>query len=345
MFWIYIVGLLEKAAKDCRDQGIGANDGEIKLWDQAVALYVGSGARHTGKGGYLLYSLANEECYRFGRCRKGETAPINEIIVNKFNGGQKYLQNGKCASVLKEVNDIKSLMTVPLIQAALRAMYALDVEDIHMESTQGEAAAYGSALLPLMSDCGIGNGATIYNNLFPGKKGSYEVVKAAFERCYDHLGITCRHVGGLINYSLTGYVKNAEACDGVQPVDGILVKLSNIGPLPSPTSSSSLKSSADSSRPKKQSASRDGVNIALIIGLSALCTFFFVLVVVALNRRKSSRDEREYTTDSVPLPAKEMLNNNEAVATKSEASAVIEETQTQDIAGGKEFIAEKNEIV
>merc|ERR1711862_748350 len=169
------------------------------------------------------------------------------------------------------MGEIVALMKVPLIQAAGRAMYALDVEDIHRESTEGEAAAYGAALLPLMNDCGKGNGAIIYNNLFPGKarKGSYEVVKAAFERCYDHFSISCRHVGGLINYSLTGYSKNAEACERVQPVDGVLVNSFNREPQPSPTSSSSV---AESSQPQTQSSSNRGTNIALIIGLSAMCT-------------------------------------------------------------------------
>jgi len=122
-------------------------------------------------------------------------------------------------------------------------------------------------------------------------------------------------VGGLINYSMTGYSKDAEACDGVQPPDGILVTRA---PYFSPTPSS-LKSSADSTRPNTQSAMRAaGVNVALIIGLSVLCTVFFVLVVVALKKRKSSQDEREYTTDSVESPVEETLSNNEAAATKNE---------------------------
>merc|ERR1711982_85086 len=114
---------------------------------------------------------------------------------------------------------------------------------------------------------------------------------------------------------MTGYSKDAEARDGVQPPDGILVTRA---PYSSPTPSS-FKSSADSTRSNTQTASRDdGVNIALIIGLSALCTVLFVLVVVALQRRKSSQDEREYTIDSVASPVKETLSNNEAAATKNE---------------------------
>merc|ERR1711862_516588 len=195
------------------------------------------------------------------------------------------------------MGEIVALMKVPLIQAAGRAMYALDVEDIHRESTEGEAAAYGAALLPLMNDCGKGNGAIIYNNLFPGKarKGSYEVVKAAFERCYDHFSISCRHVGGLVNYSLTGYSRNAEACEGVQPVEGILVKSSKISPeQQSPTSSSSSTGSSQSNS--------GGVNIALIIGLSVMCTLFFILMVVALSKRKSSRDDREFIGSASSSP-------------------------------------------
>jgi len=287
--WPYVVGLLEVSATKCKDE---SNQDAMKHWDEAVALYVGSVARDTGKGGYMLYTLANEECYRFGRCKKGERSPINTEIFELFNSGQTHLRNGKCADAFKDAYEIGALMKVPLIQAAGRAMYALDVEDIHRQSTQGEAAAYGAALLPLMNDCGQGNGHIMYNNMFPGKasKGSYEVVKASFERCYDHFGITCKHVGGLVNYSLTGYSKNAEACEGVQPVDGILVKFSNRASQQSPTSSSSV---AESSQPQNQSSSSGGVNIALIISLSAMCTLFLILMVVALNKRKS-RDEREF---------------------------------------------------
>ena len=85
--WGYIVGLVEKTAEDCRWDGTKENAVEQKMWDRAVALYVGSTARwvvkwiglastlnlddshelsrvsrrKNGEGGHLLYSLANEE--------------------------------------------------------------------------------------------------------------------------------------------------------------------------------------------------------------------------------------------------------------------------------------------
>ncbi|EJK55417.1 hypothetical protein THAOC_24848, partial [Thalassiosira oceanica] len=43
---------------------------------------------------------------------------------------------------------------------------------------------------------------------------------------------------------------------------------------------------------KAQSSSSGGVNIALIVGLSSVCTLFFVLMVVALSKRKSPRSHK-----------------------------------------------------
>ena len=67
--------------------------------------------------------------------------------------------------------------------------------------------------------CGVGNSNILEKDMMPGKSllGSYEVVKAAFERCYDKLGISCQDVGGLIDHSKKQYKKGAEACGGVMP--------------------------------------------------------------------------------------------------------------------------------
>ncbi|EJK76198.1 hypothetical protein THAOC_02055, partial [Thalassiosira oceanica] len=48
--------------------------------------------------------------------------------------------------------------------------------------------------------CGRGNSKIMETDMLPGKSplGSYDVVKAAFERCYEKLGVSCQDVGGLV---------------------------------------------------------------------------------------------------------------------------------------------------
>jgi len=80
----------------------------------------------------------------------GEEAPVNKYIMAKFANGKLNLESGGCAGVKNDARDIKSLMTVPLVQAASRVMYSLDKEDDTGGALQGEAAAYAAALLPLI---------------------------------------------------------------------------------------------------------------------------------------------------------------------------------------------------
>ncbi|EJK58330.1 hypothetical protein THAOC_21560, partial [Thalassiosira oceanica] len=190
--WGYIVGLVEKTAENCHWDANDNNADEIKMWDRAVALYVGSTARKSGVGGHLLYTLANEE--------KGEEAPVNKYILAKFANGKLNLDIGGCSNLKNDARDIKAFMTVPLIQAASRTMYTIGIENSTDGALQGEAAAYAAALLPLMDQCGRGNSKIIEANMLPGKSplGSYDVVKAAFERCYEKLGVSCQDVGGLV---------------------------------------------------------------------------------------------------------------------------------------------------
>ena len=80
----------------------------------------------------------------------------------------------------------------------MRTMYELDVHDDFQETTQGMATAFGAAVLPLVHTCSKDSASLIHNDLAPGKSmRSYFVVKDAFERNYDCLGIKCEDVGGL----------------------------------------------------------------------------------------------------------------------------------------------------
>ncbi|EJK45008.1 hypothetical protein THAOC_36410 [Thalassiosira oceanica] len=292
--WGHIVGLVEKTADDCDFDDTRDKSVEQKMWDRAVALYVGSTAR----------------------CKKGEEATVNKYIMDKFANGKLNIDIGGCSNLKNDARDIKSLMTVPLIQAASRAMYTIDKEGSTDGALQGEAAAYAAALLPLIHQCGAGNSKIIEADMLPGKSvsGSYEVVKAAFERCYEKLNVSCEDVGGLVDFSKKQYKRGAQACGGVMPGQGVIEGFAGSFPAQSPTPESqksqpyqpaaptSGKAQSSSSggvyQPavptsgKAQSSSSGGVNIALIVGLSSVCTLFFVLMVVALSKRKSPRSHK-----------------------------------------------------
>ncbi len=109
---------------------------------------------------------------------------------------------------------------VPLVQGLLRASYALDAEDDFRTAVQGKGAAYAASVLPLVDGCNSGNANLVRDDLMPGKAtgGSFQVVKAALERSYDCLGITCSDVGGILNVRRDDYLTDAEACDNVRPV-------------------------------------------------------------------------------------------------------------------------------
>ena len=102
--WMYVVGLLERAAFNCQVSGDNmdeAHDEDEMLskktaeedWDKALALYIGSEPRESGKGGFFLYTLTQVECYKFGTCKKGEMAPVNTKIFEKFSNGKLYKDN------------------------------------------------------------------------------------------------------------------------------------------------------------------------------------------------------------------------------------------------------------
>lgn len=190
-------------------------------WDRAVAYYTGSLAM--ADGGHFLNTLAQIECAKFGTCKEGDMAPVNDQIFDLFNDGKANLQQSNCIKLEQNVADIRSLMTVPLLQGTLRAAHALDSNPDfqNTETTQGQGAAFAASILPLLNKCSAGNAQIVLNDLMPSKsvRVSYEVVKGALERSYDCFGVSCGDVGGILNLRKDGYLKGAEACGNVRPVE------------------------------------------------------------------------------------------------------------------------------
>ena len=119
-----------------------------------------------------------------------------------------------CGSVRPLVDQIVSLMTVPLVQGALRYAYknsqaSPDGIEMATPKNAAEGATFSAAVLPLVHRCNAAAAATISDNLkfglFPtggtavtARYSNFAAVKAAFEDVYACLGITCAQVGGLI---------------------------------------------------------------------------------------------------------------------------------------------------
>jgi len=137
---------------------------------------------------------------------------VNAALFELFDHGRDWLQQGRCSSVRPLVDQIVSLMTVPLVQGALRYAYLNSEpgENMNMASPKNaaEGATFSAAVLPLVHHCNTASAAVVSDNLkfglFPeggdaviARYSDFAAVKAAFEDVYACLGITCAQVGGL----------------------------------------------------------------------------------------------------------------------------------------------------
>jgi hypothetical protein len=234
--WMYVIREFEDAIDDCTSCANNCNEHStnsesVHAWDEGVAFYTGSleGTAYGGSGyGVLPYQLAEKRCANFGTCgASGTGAPgtsqVNTELFALFANGRDWLQQGRCSSVRPLVNQIVSLMTVPLVQGSLRYAYK------NSGAAQGasaknaaEGATFSAAVLPLVHHCNTASSAVVSTNLkfglFPNGGGvadttrysDFSAVKSAFEDVYACLGIECAQVGGLLNGSAP--YPGAEAC-------------------------------------------------------------------------------------------------------------------------------------
>ena len=129
--WMYVVRELEDAIDDCQScesecNEFSINSGSVHAWDEGVAFYSGSleGA-YGSPSGKLVYRLAEKRCANFGTCGPSGTATSGTAAVNLalfplFAEGARLLERGECSLVRPVVDEIISLMTVPLVQGSLR---------------------------------------------------------------------------------------------------------------------------------------------------------------------------------------------------------------------------------
>jgi len=278
-----VMSYMHRAVRTCEASPSNA----LQDWDYAFSYYTGSLAESDFPvGGYLLYNLVQLYSEVFGTTQKDQESPINTEILEFFVDSRNQIADNQCDE-LDGLQRIMGLLVVPLIQGCLKAVYAMDLEDDSRQITQGEAAAFSSAMIPILGGlCGSkGNAQIVYNDLSPGNgpSGSFEVVKGAFEHSYDCLGITCADVGGIVSYDGT-YHKRAEACKNVQPVKGA-------GEYPSKGSGNNSSSS-----PKTTNSSTEKTNAGLALGITFGILFTFLIGIgIRCLLVRSKRRSRQNT--------------------------------------------------
>ena len=230
--WMYVIREFEDAIDDCTSctgdncNEFSLNGGSVHAWDEGVAFYAGSLEGASGSpSGKLVWRLAEKRCANFGTCglNGGETSgtsQINHLLLAQFQEGERLLQTGQCDRVRPVVDEIISLMTVPLVQGSLRYAYKIGEQpEERSQKNAAEGAIFTAAVLPLVHECDAAAAATIsadmkFGLFDQGDLPDFQAVKAAFESTYACLGITCEHVGGLVDADGDPLHAMTAPCDG-----------------------------------------------------------------------------------------------------------------------------------
>jgi len=213
--WMYVVHEFEDALMDCNDVALKDNDNAVHAWDEGVAFYTGSLEGPLGDGaGQLLHALADKRCANFDTCGSNGTSSVNSKLEGLFQQGEKAMAQGKCDEGALILEQIKPLMTIPLIQGALRYAYkSADGKGGAKEIAEGWA--FAAAVLPQVDAVNPAAAATIRTNMEYGAVTAvvdgYSTVFEAFQSVYAALGVTCEDIGGLLDTETT-YIAGLEPC-------------------------------------------------------------------------------------------------------------------------------------
>jgi hypothetical protein len=83
-----------------------------------------------------------------------------------FATGRDLLQQGHCAQVRPVVEQIVSLMTVPLVQGTLRYAYKVgNVASDRSAKNAAEGSTFAAAVLPMVHNCNTASAAVVSANL------------------------------------------------------------------------------------------------------------------------------------------------------------------------------------
>merc|ERR1740133_937254 len=222
--WMYAIREFEDAIDDCVNcvadcNTFSSNTGPVHAWDEGVAFYTGAReGRFFGgnSAGAMVYRLAQKRCANFGTCTGAHSmSQVNDELFKVgglFATGRDLLQQGHCHKVRPVVEQIVSIMTVPLVQGTLR--YAYKVGNVAAEQkakNAAEGSTFAAAVLPMVNYCHAASAAVVANHMKFGltfdaaglnptpiaSVPDFAAVKSALEDTYACLGITCDMVGAL----------------------------------------------------------------------------------------------------------------------------------------------------
>jgi len=205
-----VIQSMEAALDDCSNDAAD----NAKAWDEAVAFYVGSLTKVSrGQSGNFLYTHAQRRCRNFQTCDGNGDAQANADIMEQFQLGQSHIFGKRCSDAREAKNRIVEQMTVPMIQGTLRYAYMMDRDNVVDSRAQATGATYAASVLPLVHKCNPVDAQIIYSNMRVGHSGrpNFDLVKAAFERSYKCLNLSCMDVGGISGAN--GYMPGAAVCD------------------------------------------------------------------------------------------------------------------------------------
>lgn len=208
--WMYVFRQMHFAHTKCLEACDGCVDESVEAWDRALALYTGSNTNSPSENGMLMYKVVETMCEVFGTCDNN----LNERVLKVFVDSRDNLSSSTCGPIETNIEQIESMMTVPLIQTMLYETYREDRFKDSSKKVEAKGAAAAAALLPRVAFCNSKWADIVYMNTVLGldvDHTSYEAVKDAIERQYDCLEISCDEVGGIVSPK-GGYFDNAEPC-------------------------------------------------------------------------------------------------------------------------------------
>lgn len=210
-----VISRMERSIDECFDTD-NTPDDALVFWDSAVAFYTGS--QVSNESGVFLYHVANTRCLSASTCgENGDDgdgiAWVNYQVFHNFEAGQKHLLERNCPATRSNKEEIVRLMTIPMIQGALRRTRFLEDKEIDYERHLGEGIAYAASVLPFIHACDPDDASIIHHTLRAtnGDDVDFDEVRNAFARNLVCLQITCEEIGDVIELNFDG-----ETCSTVR---------------------------------------------------------------------------------------------------------------------------------
>jgi len=237
---MYAIREFEDAIDDCITSCVGVacnaiSGSSVHAWDEGVAFYTGSLEGQGGStSGVMGYRLAEKRCANFKTC--GGSSPTDALVATTaatagtatsgvsnvnirlfdlFAEGEHLLIMGRCSEVRPFVEKIADIMSVPLIQGTLRYAWRMEYEAAAGDKERAEGATFAAAVLPRVYQCSVADAEIIntHMNMNAVKAATdFSVVKAAFERNYACMNVTCADVGGYYSSNIADYYSEAAPC-------------------------------------------------------------------------------------------------------------------------------------